>query len=836
MQVNRFLLAMLFTWLAAIGSGPLAAQKSNIADDIPVIQGLRQRRMFDLADQLCRQYLSNPELDATQRVQWQLELIRTLLAEAIATPLAERAAVWQRVDLAITDFLTTYPDHPRKLLIEVQEALAHQTRGNLLVQEIAAEIGGPAEKDKALVELRNASRQIKQVESEIDRLIPAQRGRRLGEHELSVDQLLNLRRNMRFQEARTNLIKAQLYAPDDRLNRLDTLSLVSDRLSEVLRQSNPDQPLWWQAQINQMKCYTLLGDNAAAEAVFRELPLKQLPADQAVPLLEQRTDAAVASGKTDNITELLTAVQQNGSSSPTLQLSILRLYMHLAKQASDPAVRSQWQGVASQLTQTIETTNGPYWGRRAELILIGPTVSSSPNDVTGVRPDMGTDFNLLIRVGDQAVRKANMTDAIRAFKNAAAVAQKKGNAEQSLIASVRLSQVHESHKDHQLAAEVLIAAALENPRLPLASATHLRGCWNWAQLSQQDKSQAPKFVELLAQNLQTWPQAKTADQARLWTASYYHSQSDWSQAIAAYLQVNMEGVHAVEACRQIAQCYSQFLKIYRPNEPETRELAQRIMKRFPNPVDLPRPAVLLVAQVGLSSNTLPVEQITTMLKQFIQSASDNELDAKQRAQAWQIVGLAMQSTTLAEAKISIEELPNDLILLYLCGMGLQQAEPFIPPEQIANVAALKLLLAAKALAATPQGPSSQTYWLLEKARALQQLGEDTQAVELLRKLSLEKPKSQEIQLRLARSLSKIEPGSEAALQQWRRIAAQVKPQSTAWFEAKLNVAKTLAAAGQDQKALEMLNYMNAIPPGWTRSPLKAEFDKLLVRLKQGSSR
>ncbi|MCH2177406.1 MAG: hypothetical protein MK106_01260 [Mariniblastus sp.] len=831
MQVNRFLLALLFAWLTAMDSGPLPAQKSNIADDLPVIQGLRQRRLFDLADQLCRQYLSNPELDATQRVQLQLELIRTLLAEAIATPLAERAAVWRRVDLAITDFRNAYPDHPRKLLIEVQQALAHQTRGNLLVQEIAAEIGGPAEKDKALVELRNASRQIKQVESEIDRLIPAQRGRRLGEHELSVDQLLNLRRNLRFQEAQTNLIKAQLYAPDDRLNRLDTLSLVSGRLDEVLRQSNPDQSLWWQAQIKRMKCYTLLGDNAAAEAVFRELPLKQLPAAQAVSLLEQRTDAAVASGKTENVTELLNAVQQNRSSSPTLQLSVLRLYIHLAKQASDPAVRSQWQGVASQLTQTIETTNGPYWGRRAELILIGPTVRSNPNDVTGAAADMGTDFNLLIRVGDQAVRKANMTDAIRAFKNAAVVAQKKGNAEQSLLANVRLSQVHESRKDHQLAAEVLIAAALENTRFPLASAAHLRGCWNWAQFSQQDKSQAPKFVELLAQNLQTWPQAKTADQARLWVASYYQSQSDWSQAIAAYLQVDMEGVRTFEACRQIAQCYTEFLKIHRPNEPETRELAQQIMNRFPDLVKPPRAAVLLIAQVGLTSNTLPVEQITAMLKQFIQSATDNEWEAKQRAQAWQIVGLALKPNTVADAKTSIADLPNELSLLQLCVTGLRQAQEFTPPEQTASIAGLKILVAAKALAASSQG-SSQTYWLLEKARALQQLGEDTTAIEILRKLTVEKPKSQEIQLRLGRSLSKVGPGSEEALQQWRRIATQVRPQSTAWFEAKLNVAKTLAAAGQDQKALEMLQYMNAIPPGWSQSLLKAEFDKLLIQLKK----
>lgn len=299
MRANRILLVILMA-CSPVGYGhlPLLAQQNDNEDDIQVVEGLRQRRMFDLAKQLVQKKLSDPEINPTDQVRLQLELIRTLVAEAIATPLAKRAAIWQQVEQTIDEFRVANKDHPRQILIEVQRALTHQTRGNLLVQEIAAEMGGPAEKDQALLELRNASRQIKQIESEIDRMLPEQRGQRLGDHELSGEQLLNLRRNMGFQEARTLLIKAQLYAPDDRLNRLDTLNLVSNRLEEVLNQSNPDQPLWWQAQINQMKCYTLLGNNAAADSVLRELPLKQLPASQAAPLLEQKIDAAVASGQT----------------------------------------------------------------------------------------------------------------------------------------------------------------------------------------------------------------------------------------------------------------------------------------------------------------------------------------------------------------------------------------------------------------------------------------------------------------------------------------------------------------------------------------------------------
>ncbi len=832
MRMNRTLLVMLMV-CSTVGYEhlPLLAQQNEHEDDIQVVEGLRQRRMFDLASQLVQKKLSDSEINPTHQVQLQLELIRTLVAQAIATPLAERAAIWQQVAQTINEFRVANEDHPRQILIEVQQALTHQTRGNLLVQEIAAEMGGPAEKDQALLELRNASRQIKQIESEIDRMLPEQRGRRLGDHELSGEQLLNLRRNMGFQEARTLLIKAQLYAPDDRLNRLDTLNLVSRRLEEVLNQSNPDQPLWWQAQINEMKCYTLLGNHAAADSVLRELPLKRLPASQAAPLLEQKIDAVVASGQTENASSLLGEIQQANTTSPTLQLSILRLYMHLAKTAADKTTGSKWQQTAAQWTQAIETANGPYWGRRAELILIGPSGSGQAGTGTGSPAEMNTDVAILLRLGDQAVRKNNLQDAIRAFEKAATEAQKNGNAEQALVANVRLSQVHESNKNHQLAADVLITAALKNAPLPTAPAAHLRGCWNWAQFAGQDKSRRAEFVQLLDQNLKTWPAAKTADQARLWMGGYYQSQSDWPEAINAYLEIDPQSVSAVEAYRQMANCYSRFRGSHEGNDPQTGRLAQQIIDRFPTPTEPPQMAVLLLAEVGLTSGKLTLEQVTQMLNQFIETSDDQQLQAKQQAQAWRVVALSLNPETISQAKAALAELPNQAALLQLCGSALQRSEAFAAAGQQTNLADLKWVLANKGLSASGDGPA-KTYWQLEQARALQQLGREDEAITLLKQLAADKPKSQEIQLRLGRSLTKTAPGSDETLRQWRRIAAQAKPQSDAWFEAKLQVATTLAASGQTEKALGLLNYMNAIPPGWQQSGLKSEFDQLRAQLNK----
>ncbi|MCH2181006.1 MAG: hypothetical protein MK108_03290 [Mariniblastus sp.] len=832
MRIVRILLLWAIVCSPLAGPPPAwAEQQDEIQETVRVVEGLRQRRMFELAKQLVQTELSDPEIDPTQQVQLQLALIRTLVAEAVATPLAERPVLWQQVTQTIDDFRLANGDHPRQILIDVQQALAHQTRGNLLVQEIAAEMGGATEKDQALVELRNASREIKQVLAKVDRLIPEQRGRQLKDHELSVDQLLNLRRNMRFQEARTNLIKAQLYEPDDRLNRLDTLNLVSDRIDEVLNQSNPDQPLWWQAQINQAKCYTLLGNSAAADSLLRELPLKQLPASQASQLLEQKIEVAITSGQTDRMSRLLGEIQQANTTDPNLQLSILRLYMQLAKTAQDAPARGKWQQTAAGLTRSIETTNGPYWGRRAELVLIGPSGVVPPSTGNGSQPGMNTDASILIRMGDQAVRKNNLQDAARAYAKAASEAEQKGDGEQSLLASVRLSQVHEKTGDHEAAHDVLITSSLKHAGLPIASAAHLRGCWNWAQFAKQDPSRSAQFISLLQQNLTTWPDAVTADQARLWIAGYFQAESDWPKAITAYLAIQPQSVKAVEACRQLAYCYSRFRDTHKGKDPETGSLARQVIDHFTTNGEPPRIAILLLAEVGLTSGQLTSEQVTALLTPFIEQSGDKQLAAKQQAQAWRVAALALQGKTSDLARSALADLPNQPALLQLCGTALQRSEAFAAPGQQTNLAELKRILADKGLSAVNE-PAARTYWQLEQARALQQLGQEDEAIKLLEQLAREKPKSQEIQLRLGRSLAQTAPGSEATLRQWRRIAAQVKPRSDAWFEAKLQVATALSAAGENGKALDMLNYMKAIPPGWQPSRWKAEFDQLLRQLKE----
>ena len=130
-------------------SHELALQRD---EDSKLVDGLRRRRLFDLAQLHCQTRLAQTEIDPTSEAHLTIELMKTRTAQAILTAAAERPAVWKSVDTTASQFSTNAPDHPRRLLVEVQAALSHMTHARTIRQEIAAEITTQAASQTALEE------------------------------------------------------------------------------------------------------------------------------------------------------------------------------------------------------------------------------------------------------------------------------------------------------------------------------------------------------------------------------------------------------------------------------------------------------------------------------------------------------------------------------------------------------------------------------------------------------------------------------------------------------------------------------------------------------------
>lgn len=813
------------------------AQQSDWQDDLRVIEGLRQRRMFDLAERLCEQWLADRDLDPTTEVTFVLEQIRTRVSRAVVAPADRREAAWQAVAAAANDFLTRHPDHPRRLLVQVQAALAHQTHGNLLVQEIAAEMAPATAREQALSELRTATRQLRQIETDIDRALRQQRGGSAGEHDLSTEQLLNLKRNLRFQDARTNLFKAQLYPPDDRLNRIDTLTLVNERLEEVLKQANPDQPLWWDARTAEIRSRILLGQYDLARRLIEQLPEEQRPLDARAEVLELEIELAIASGLRVDPNRYVQRVQQLGAVPPSLDLAVLKLLLSEAKAAGE-AEQQQWLERATRQTADIEASHGGYWGRRAELVLIRRTGADA-----GTGPaSASANFELLLRVGDDAQRKNRWEDAIEAYRQALQVATQGEQPELKVLAAVRLARSHEQQDQHRRAAEILVEVARQHPELPSAAAAHLRGCWNAVQgVSEGSRDQVEGWVESLREHIRQWPDAATADQARLWLAGHQQRQSKWQAAILTYLGISAESSQIAAAARQISVCFQR----YEQKEDDSiarRQVAGQItgvleqklsaLNRSGDELLAETCALrLLWAEIGLVAGVLDPEPVVAQLEALVQATSDQELTCRQQAQAWRVVALASDPARREAALGALQELPNEPSLMRICRRGFRALADRQSDRNGPSLAKLRLTAADKALVAEQDADEIVT-WQLEQARAVQEQGQLDRAIELLSQLAAERPRSLEIRLRLGRALTEQDVAAAETLKHWRQIAAQVKPHTEPWYEAKYEVARSLGAAGQREQAIRMLKYLRAIPPGWSQSSRRAEFEQLLKDLER----
>src|SRR5687768_9215474 len=87
------------------------------------IAGLRQRRLFELAEKHCQSKLAEQSLLPVERATLTIELIRTLVQHAAFARPEDRAALWQKARTTAAEFLASHSKNPRLILVRFQDAL-----------------------------------------------------------------------------------------------------------------------------------------------------------------------------------------------------------------------------------------------------------------------------------------------------------------------------------------------------------------------------------------------------------------------------------------------------------------------------------------------------------------------------------------------------------------------------------------------------------------------------------------------------------------------------------------------------------------------------------------
>ena len=551
-----FALAVFF--VAAIGSlRPSAASE----EDLSLAVGLRERRLFDQAEFVCRQALNDladgPNL-ARDQVAFTVELIR------IQSDRARVAAPDQRESFRLAArevgevFLKNYPQHPRRMIIQLQTVLIDSELVNLIGQEQDFGVGSDTDRQRAL-ELSQAIRtELRSIDQEIaDQLQSARNDSATDSSSLSVAELASLQRNVQFHVALAGLQRAKLYGKSGEqasLNQASALSEVLQQLESLQRANEPGSDLWWQTQLALSKCHRLLGDVARAQTILKRTRGSDLRGHRRKwqeQILAEQAELLLASGM-KNAAErkvarsVLLAIDQRSVASARLDWLALNLVAGMNAVSTSDSKQQEHFSQAKRRADLIARQHGPWWGLRAKQLFATAFGGSDQGD------EVASRYGEWVQQGQTAMAASQFAEAKEAYEQAAAIAKLSGDTAAWRSCQISASRALEQLGKHAMAAGKLLEAANEEPAHSAAASIHLRAIWNLAQDVSGLEANRSAFTEALQEHLGQWPDSKTADQARLWLGREQVAGGQFAAASSTLLKVSKDSSHRTDAIRAAA--------------------------------------------------------------------------------------------------------------------------------------------------------------------------------------------------------------------------------------------------------------------------------------------
>ena len=872
--------AALVLLVLLIGSSAIAAQadgNQNAFDarEQAFVFGLKQRRLYEIAEKACLQLLQRDDITPTDQSGLTVELIQIRMLRATEADEKGADEAWQAVWQTETDFQNRYPQHPRELLIAVQTGLAHLQRAQRITSAIEAQIIPPQllsqSREQLLQETRKAKRIFTDVERKIERMLPEQRSKSLTDDELTPLELLTLKSNVRFQIAICQLETVAAYDTDDATSRISAMNDVLKRLQEVQDSVVPSQQIWWLSRIAQLKCLRMLGQPDRAQQMLATLPREPAPADLLPRLMEQRLRLAITVADTAALTAALQS--DTVSQTPELEIAKIEAAVALAKRVRSQPQQSRWLAFAAQKKQTIETQFGSYWGRRAALALIdasGVVPNNSGGGDTNTAAGnsaVGASIEMLIQTARQSQRQGNLGDAIKAYDNAIAQIGEtdESSAEAVFGLQIAASQIFEQQSNFAEAARRLMSVAQKYSNNATAAQVHLRGLWNLAKASKSiaADSDGDPLATALKSHLIVWPSSPTKNQAALWLMSEQILKGKPDEAVLSFEQIETQSNSFPPALKQVRAMVVRAQKAdgkTSTQEADAQSKAKRLGEQIFNLLRRRYESLGLIdglplqlqeeLQAALLSNSIEIGLRTGGASQRTMSdwaddfrRTNNGNSGGTTPQKFRDVMRWSSLLLIMDRGSQSPEVQRDATeMLKLGAPDKQQCQRLFSAiatiearlEQSGDSARLAILrefgLEVVAIARRqPLSVSQSDRWTFQLGRLRRLTGDTIDAVSILEPLSQRFRSDALIQLEFARALSELEDRNDDALAAWRRLTRVLSPRSENWYEAKLHVGQALQKSGKVEEARKLLRYLKSVY-GWNDSVWASDLDRLLRSL------
>lgn len=823
---------ILAAWLALL-VGSAAAGDSR---DAEFLAGLRSRHLFQLAEDYCMSRLKEEGISEVARSELVVELSVTLIDRALYAPLEEREAYWRRAWEVTDQFADRYPDHPRLLLVRTQGALAQVTRGELGRQEAEVLADGQERTEEARDLLRDALRALSELAGQVANTLRERsiKGRQQSETpgELTVHQLATLQKQIRYQTARALRNQALCY-PEDSPDRADALNQAVELLGGLAR-LDLKEPLTWPSRIEEIVCLRLLKDYAGAARLIEAAATLQPAGEMADRLKAERIRLALAAGKLD--VAAAEANQVRGLSTPELDFARLETALaawRAAETGKQTDAAQSWQKAAGDLADQIAATHGPYWSRRAKLLVAG-SLKSAPG---------GGSLEMWAHAAESAYLSGQFDEALTTYDEAADLARQQSDSNRAFEYAFLAATVERQRGRHAEALRRYRSLAAEHVTNVKAAETHQLAIQEAAEIARSgDPGTLDAYVELLEEHLQHWPDKATADHVRWQLARMRQARLQWDGAIELYKQITPNSERFEKAAQAVYECYRNRLKEARgagqPVEPIAVEAARWFESLVLSPEGQPpqrwsplaQQAVLNAAEFWLHDKSQGFVRAEAILVAALRGATDAPQAWQSAAQSLRVCALAGQGR-LPEATAILDQVSGgstDRLLGVLESLGRlgEEADPAVR-SQLANLQlqTVKLLQRQGNLLTAEQLPAVQRLW----AGALRDAGQTVDALAAYEQLAEKRPDDGAVQEELATMLAQADDrrSAERALALWRTIEKRSPEATPRWYRAKYSIALLHCRLGNSEQAIKVITLVQLLHPDLGGPKLKADFLALL---------
>lgn len=800
------------------------------------LAGLRSRRLYSLAAVECRTRLADSGLGGSQRVMLMIAQSRTHVEQALEQAPSDRGPFWRQALDAVLPAAKI--EGSRRLLLDAQTGLVHLAQGELTRQE--AEIAGsPAPQvEAARVELRAAVSALDHVaEDAAEALRRANQEKQTDPRDLDASELIALRRNVAFQLARAYRNQGQSYPPQSP-DRVNSLRQAAEKFAELSGGDTPDE-VTWRCRLDEIACLRLLEDFRAAAGRLSQLPSLDPPPTIAAGARAEQIRLALAVGRLPDALRAVDAARQAAEPSADLDYACLEAYAsawRAAAEAHDQQKSSQWQDRAAALARQIDDRYGPYWSRRADLLVAG-----------GVGSGGGENLTLLVRAAESFYRNGQIDQALTTYDRAAELASKTKQPDLAFDAAYTAAAIEQERGRHAGAAERFRHVALSAPEHPKASEAHLLAIYNAAQTDEGATPHDPSapaldYATLLGEHLQRWPSAASANQARVWLGRLNEQAKKWGDAIAAYRGVTPDDPRATEAVEAIARCYNHILADSAAAGRPTLGVATDAARYFEGLVTSPRGnlperwsqtervAALNAASLWLQY-TDEFERAERLLSAALAQADEAPAAWRSSAQALDVFAVAAQGRRDEAAKRLAglaDGAPEQLLLVV---EGLSRVAAKATPAVRRELAELQLQAATLVRSkAKTLSPSQRRALDLAVVRGLAAAGRLDEAAESARQLAAASPRDGDAQEEYARLLVDAANWPEA-LTAWRVIQKKCREGSDRWLRSSYYQAASLHGLGKSDEAARLIRLTEALHPELGGPELKTRFRELLKQTR-----